>query len=209
MRIVIVDDHPVVLAGLKATLQGYDAAFRIVGEARDGMQVMATLAASPCELLITDFSMPTPGHGEDGLGMLKRIRATYPNVHIIVLSMIRSSDLLQHMLDLGVRGFVDKHSMMKDLCLAIEAVCSGRVYVADNIRKLLPQHVAASEVVTLSARESEIVRMFAFGLTVSEIGRQTGRSIKTVSQQKRDAMRKLGIESDKELFDHARFNGLL
>jgi len=209
MRIVIVDDHPVVLAGLKATLQGYDAGFRIVGEARDGMQVMAALAGSPCDLLITDFSMPTAGPGEDGLGMLKRIRATYPNVHIIVLSMVQSSALLQRMLDLGIRGLVDKHSMTKDLCLAIEAVRSGRVYVADNVRKRLPQQVEVGEAVTLSARESEIVRMFAFGLTVSEISRQTGRSVKTVSQQKRDAMRKLGIESDKELFDYARFNGMI
>ncbi|MET3650682.1 response regulator transcription factor [Dyella japonica] len=209
MRIVIVDDHPVVLVGLKATLHGYDAAFRIVGEARDGMQVMAALAGSPCDLLITDFSMPTAEPSEDGLGMLKRIRATYPNVHIIVLSMVQSGGLLQRMLDLGVRGLVDKHSMTKDLCLAIEAVRSGRIYVADNVRKRLPQQLDASEVVSLSARESEIVRMFSFGLTVSEISRRTGRSVKTVSQQKRDAMRKLGIESDKELFDYARFNGML
>jgi len=209
MRIVIADDHPVVLVGVKAILQGYDANFLVVGEARDGKQMMAILEMSPCDLLITDFSMPVEDASEDGLNMLKRVRATYPNVHIIVLSMIQSGALLQRMLDLGVRALIDKHSMAKDLCQAIEAARCGRIYVTDNVNKRLALQISTSEAATLSIRESEIVHLFAFGLTVSEISRRTGRSIKTISQQKRNAMGKLGIDSDKELFDYARYNGML
>jgi two-component system capsular synthesis response regulator RcsB len=209
MRIVIADDHPVVLAGLKATLLGYGSAFRIVGEARDGNELMGILAKEPCDAVVTDFSMPTAGPGEDGLELLQRLHTNYPGIQIIVLTMVRNAALLQAMLDLGVRGVVDKHSMTKDLCLAIEATRAGRIYVTENARKQLHRQHVANESIPLSDREGEVVRMFALGMTVSEIGRQTGRSVKTISQQKRDAMRKLGLVTDKELFDYARFNGML
>jgi two-component system capsular synthesis response regulator RcsB len=67
----------------------------------------------------------------------------------------------------------------------------------------------SDDALPISPREGEVIRFLAQGLTVSEVARRTGRSVKTISQQKRDAMRKLGLESDKQLFDYARSAGLV
>lgn len=210
MRIIISDDHPVVLMGLKAALQSYGDRFRIVGEARNGKELIQQLAQEPCDLLITDFSMPGDPPAEDGLAMLSRLRESYPQLPILVLTMLSNPALVQGMLATGVRGVVDKMSMTKELMLAIDVIRAGRTYLSERTRKQIENvSIAGEDAGTLSPREAEVVRFLAQGLTVSEIARRTERSVKTVSQQKRDAMRKLGLDGDKQLFEYARSSGLL
>ncbi|SFS00861.1 two component transcriptional regulator, LuxR family [Dyella sp. OK004] len=210
MRIIISDDHPVVLMGLKASLQSYGDRFRVVGEARNGKELIQLLAQESCDLLITDFSMPGDPPAEDGLAMLSRLRESYPQLPILVLTMLSNPALVQGMLATGVRGVVDKMSMTKELMLAIDVIRAGRTYLSERTRKQIESvSIAGEEVSTLSPREAEVVRFLAQGLTVSEIARRTERSVKTVSQQKRDAMRKLGLDGDKQLFEYARSSGLL
>ncbi|MFC4762856.1 response regulator [Dyella koreensis] len=210
MRIIISDDHPVVLMGLKAALQSYGDRFRIVGEARNGKELIQLLAQESCDLLITDFSMPGDPPAEDGLAMLSRLRESYPQLPILVLTMLSNPALVQGMLATGVRGVVDKMSMTKELMLAIDVIRAGRTYLSERTRKQIENvSIAGEDAGTLSPREAEVVRFLAQGLTVSEIARRTERSVKTVSQQKRDAMRKLGLDGDKQLFEYARSSGLL
>lgn len=208
MRIIISDDHPVVLTGLKTLLHAYADRFRVVGEANDGAELERVLMREPCDLLITDFSMPGPDPAEDGLPLLTRLRVNHPNLSILVLTMLINPALVQAMLATGIRGVVDKTAMTKELTLAIEVVLSGRVYLSSRIRRQLDA-TTGNDATSLSPREAEVVRFLALGLTVSEIARRIERSVKTVSQQKRDAMRKLGLEGDKQLYDYARSHGLL
>jgi two-component system capsular synthesis response regulator RcsB len=206
LRVIISDDHPVVLMGLKAALQGYGDRFRIVGEARSGKELFALLEREPCDLLITDFAMPGDNPDEDGLAMLARVREGWPQLPILVLTMLSNPALVQGMLATGVRGVVDKMAMTRELMLAIDMLKAGRVYLSERTRR---QIEGGDETSALSPREAEVVRFLAQGVTVSEIARRTGRSVKTISQQKRDAMRKLGLDGDKQLFDYARSNGLV
>lgn len=206
MRVIISDDHPVVLMGLKAALQSYGDRFRIVGEARSGKELFELLAREPCDLLITDFAMPSENPDEDGLAMLTRVREGLPRLPVLVLTMLSNPALVQSMLAAGVRGVVDKMAMTRELMLAIDMIKAGRVYLSERTRR---QIEGGEETGALSPREAEVVRFLAQGVTVSEIARRTERSVKTISQQKRDAMRKLGLESDKQLFDYARSSGLL
>jgi two-component system capsular synthesis response regulator RcsB len=112
------------------------------------------------------------------------------------------------MLAAGVRGVVDKMAGTKELMLAIDAIRAGRSYLSERTRRQIEGTTTPSdEQGPISPREAEIVRFLAEGLTVSEIARRTGRSVKTISQQKRDAMRKLGLDSDKQLFEYARSLG--
>lgn len=209
MRVIISDDHPVVLMGLKAALQSYGERFNIVGEASNGRELASLLSREPCDLLITDFSMPGDQPSEDGLSMLAGIRENYPKLSILVLTMLRNPALVQGMLAIGVGGVVDKMAMTRELILAIDVICAGRIYLSERMRKQIEETVIANnEPGSISPREAEVVRFLAQGLTVSEIARRTGRSVKTVSQQKRDAMRKLGLDGDKQLYDYARSNGL-
>ncbi|TCV97796.1 LuxR family two component transcriptional regulator [Luteibacter rhizovicinus] len=210
MRVIISDDHPVVLMGLKAALQSYGDKFRIVGEARNGQELVSLLSREPCDLLITDFSMPDDQLSEDGLSMLAGLRKSHPQLSILVLTMLSNPALVQGMLAVGVSGVVDKMAMTRELMLAIDVICAGRIYLSERTRKQIEEAVMVSdEPGSMSPREAEVVRFLAQGLTVSEIARRTGRSVKTVSQQKRDAMRKLGLDGDKQLYDYARSNGLL
>lgn len=207
MRIIIADDHPVVLMGLRLTLQAYSARFEIVCEAPNGMALMDCLASVPCDLLITDFAMSEDPESIDGIAMLQSIHGSYPNLPTIVLTMLNNPGLVQGMLAAGVKGVVDKMSLTKELTQAITAVTAGRIYLSEHTKKQLLEYNTSGRQ-TLSTREAEIVRMFAQGLTVTEIARRTGRSVRTISQQKRDAMRKLGLAGDKQLHEYAKTTGL-
>jgi two-component system capsular synthesis response regulator RcsB len=208
VRIIISDDHPVVLAGLKASLQAYGDRFTVVGEAYSGPELVSLVSRTPCDLLITDFSMPGSHPASDGLSMLRQLREASPQLPILVLTMLSNPGLVQGMLAAGVRGVVDKMAGTKELMLAIDAIRAGRTYLSERTRRQIEGTTTPTdEHGPISPREAEIVRFLAEGLTVSEIARRTGRSVKTISQQKRDAMRKLGLDSDKQLFEYARSLG--
>jgi two-component system, NarL family, captular synthesis response regulator RcsB len=214
MRVVICDDHPVVVMGVKALLAGYGESLQVVGEANGGQQLLELLAKQPCDLVITDFSMPGKSHQDDGLNMLRRLRAAWPGMSIIVLTMVRNPALLQNMLKLGVQGIVDKAGMMTELLQAMQAVSAGRSYVSARHRaevvgssgRVDAKRGAPPKV--LSAREAEVVRLYASGMSITQIAEATNRSVKTISKQKTDAMRKLGLESNHDLLEFARANGL-
>jgi len=214
LDIIIADDHPVVLMGLRALLEGQGGNFRVAGEAHGGKELLALLSERRCDLLITDFSMPDEQGADDGLLLLNRVRRGYPQLPIVVLTMLRNPALIRGMLTAGVPAVVDKASMTRELLLAMHAVSSGRSYLSGSLREgmtdtapVLPQR-GTTPAVALSAREAEIVRLYASGLTVTQIAEQVHRSVKTVSQQKNDAMRKLGLESNSQLYEYARRHGL-
>ena len=225
MQIIIANDHPVVLMGLKALLENQGSAFRLAGEAHGGRELLALLSERACDLLITDFSMPGEPDSDDGLLLLNRVRRAHPALPIVVLTMLRNPALIRGMLAVGVQAVVDKASMMKELLLAVHAVTAGRSYLSESLRADMLEQGAgggsasspvgsagstpSSGSVVLSAREAEIVRLYAGGLTITQIAEQVHRSVKTVSQQKNDAMRKLGLDSNSQLYEYARRNGLL
>jgi two-component system capsular synthesis response regulator RcsB len=210
VRIIISDDHPVVLKGLKTWLQDYGNRLEVVGEARNGAELMSLLGRVPCDLLITDFSMPSEDAEEDGLSLIHRLRESYPELPILVLTMLSNPALVQSMMAAGVQSVVDKMAMTKELMLAIDMARAGRTYLSIRMRQQIGSAARpGDDALPISPREGEVIRFLAQGLTVSEVARRTGRSVKTISQQKRDAMRKLGLDSDKQLFDYARSAGLL
>jgi two-component system capsular synthesis response regulator RcsB len=218
VRIVIADDHPVVLLGIKALLQEYGAGMQVVGEAGSSKELLALLTQCTCDLLITDYSMPDATGAEDGLAWLKRLRRGYPDLPVIVLTMIHNSALVRGMLGAGVNGVVGKAAMTRELLLAIRAVSAGRIYIGEHVRAAVaeagvpepgPEGATGADPSMLSRREAEIVRLYASGLSVTQIAERVHRSVKTVSQQKNDAMRKLGLVSNSQLYEYARVWGLL
>jgi two-component system capsular synthesis response regulator RcsB len=219
MQIIIADDHPVILMGLRALLKDQNDAFEVVGEAHEGGELLRVLAERPCDLLITDFSMPSEQASTDGLPLLKRLRRNYPVLPIIVLTMVHNQTLIRGMFAAGVQGVVEKAAFTSELLLAIHAVGNGRTYLSERLRADKATSVSSRtsapvgtdqpDGVALSSREAEIVRLYAGGLTVTQIAEKVHRSVKTVSQQKNDAMRKLGLASNSELYEYAKTYGLI
>lgn len=141
------------------------------------------------------------------MAMLQATHDSYPKLPTIVLTMLNNPGRVQGMLAAGIRGVVDKMSLTKELTQAITAVTAGRIYLSEHTKKQLLEYSAEGKQ-TLSTREAEVVRMFAQSLTVTEIAHRTNRSVRTISQQKRDAMRKLGLAGDKQLHEYAKTPGL-
>lgn len=207
LRVILADDHPVVRSGLRVLLETQADAV-VVAEAATPAALFDALARVPADLLLTDFIMPG-GDGADGLAMLARLRAHFPQLPVLVLTMAGNANVLQSILGTGVRGLLDKSDTLSELTLAIGTVARGRSYVGSGVRAVLqasPRTEAGS--LALSRRETEVLRLFASGMTVSEIARRLNRSVKTVSHQKIGAMAKLGLRSDLEIYAYARDNGL-
>jgi len=206
MRVVIADDHSVVRVGLRILINASRRCV-IVGEADSVDNLMNLLSSTPCELLITDFSMPG-GQQADGLKMLSTIQRHYPTLPIILVTMFTSVVTARAALAQGVMGIVAKTASATELPLAINAVQEGRRYLSKSLRTLLANTRDQFHESPLSAKEHEVVRMLASGMTVSEIAAHFNRSVSTISKQKKMAMLRLGISTDVDLFSYARDSGM-
>lgn len=211
LRIIIADDHPIFLIGLRAVLER-DEQVRIVGEANSPQALAALLQHCPCDVLVTDFMMPAEPQA-DGLRLIEHLRRHYPDLPIVVVTMLNNAGLFHSILELGVMGLLSKASLADELPDAIAQVRQQRPYVARTITQALALagQVGADRLHSqqqLSPRELEVIRLLAGGKTVGEIAAHLNRSKQTVSAQKVSAMRKLGLISDAALFIYVQEHGL-
>ncbi|MEM5330136.1 response regulator transcription factor [Paraburkholderia sp. JHI2823] len=211
IRVVVADDHPVILFGAEQALLNFPG-IQVVGRARQSTELVKVLQTVPCDVLVTDLAMPGGQYG-DGLPLIGYLRRNFPNIPIVVLTMLENAALLKRLGELGVIAVVHKSDDLSHIGLAVQHVSRNLEYMSPQVRIALDQFRAnsggKSEEVTLSKRELEVVRLFVSGMTIKEISEKLSRSIKTISTQKNTAMRKLGLDRDPELFQYAQSNGLL
>jgi two-component system capsular synthesis response regulator RcsB len=213
LRIILADDHPVVLMGAEMTLSLPSRPTNtIVATAQNADELIRYMECTPCDLLISDYSMPY-GRFPDGLALMGYLKRHFAHIPVIVMTMLRNPSLLQALLNTGVRGLFDKRSPMSELKRAVQIVSNGRLYLCPTFAGILdaqalPSNSAAAPLVSLSERELEVVRLFVQGLSGRQIAAQLNRSEKTISRQKRTAMDKLGLDHDGGLVEFARVSGL-
>ncbi|GGD59243.1 response regulator transcription factor [Pseudoxanthomonas indica] len=207
--ILLADDHPIVSDAVRQLLER-ESDLRILGVARSARELVDLAGRTSCDIVITDFSMPGVD-SVDGLPLIATLRRRWPHLGIIVLTMISNPGVLQSILDVGANALINKADAMSELALAIRVISRDQRYVSLATRELLARAVAgpATHTVALSPREAEVIRLFASGKTVTDIAKHFNRSVKTVSTQKLEAMAKLGLKSDLEIYSYARENGLL
>src|SRR5690606_42069214 len=130
----------------------------LVAEAGSPAPLVQALARSEVALLLTAFLMPG-GDGVDGLDMLSRLRAHWPRLPVVVLTMAGNPNVLQAILGTGVRGLLDKSDALPELSMAIAAVANGRSYIGSGVRNALDAHMRKDVGgVALSRRETEVLR---------------------------------------------------
>jgi two-component system, NarL family, captular synthesis response regulator RcsB len=211
IRIVIADDHPVILFGAEQALLKFPG-IQVVARARQSTELIKALLTTPCDVLVTDLAMPGGQFG-DGLPMIGYLRRNFPDIPIVVLTMLENAALLKRLAELGVIAVVHKSDDLGHIGLAVQQVSRGIEYMSPQVRGALESlrlnSSGKSDEVLLSRRELEVVRLFVSGMTIKEISEKLNRSIKTISTQKNTAMRKLGLDRDSELFQYAQSNGLL
>ncbi|MBX8514729.1 response regulator transcription factor [Pseudomonas cichorii] len=211
LRIILADDHPIFLIGLRVVIEQENAA-HVVAQACTPNELLLMLNNHECDVLVTDFMMPAERQN-DGLRLLQRIHRDFPQLPVIVVTTLSNPGLFQAMLALNVKGLLSKASVASELPAAIRSIRRQGVFIADSVHRVL---LKAGDHGTdrpkpleqLSPRELEVVRLLAAGNTVGEIATQLNRSKQTVSAQKVSAMRKLGLGNEAALFIYLQEHGL-
>ena len=207
IRVAVADDHPTMLAGMEYLLSTMpDVA--VVGMVADSTGLVELLGSTGCDVVVTDFSMPGGRYG-DGISLIGFLRRRFPMLRLVVLTGLESPAVLQSILAVGVDALVGKLDEPEHTQEAIRAAFERRPYRSPGIQRIVDAMPAPHAEGSLSKRETEVVRLLAEGLSVSEIGERVGRSRKTISAQKVAAMKKLGLQGDAELFRYALANGLI
>lgn len=202
LRLVVADDHPLVLAGLRDFLLG-DISVDVLAMASSSTELVDAIVAHQPDVAITDFSMPDDPTYGDGLNFISYLLRRFPDVKILVVTMLSNPVVLQSLYKAGVSGVVLKSEDMSKLGLALSTVRTGRVYKGDlptvpNVSESLEDDLLQQ----LSPRELEVVRHFIEGKSLKSVSEALNRSIKTVSNQKRSAMRKLNAKNDQDLISY-------
>jgi two-component system invasion response regulator UvrY len=207
IRILLVDDHPVVRQGIRTILmERLNGA--VVGEAANADAALRQVADGGWDIVIADISLP----GASGLDLIKDLQRLHPAVPTLVLSMHPAAQFARRALGAGAAGYLTKDSPPDELVAAIEDARRGRRYVGRDAGDVLLRW-AAKTVTTpheaLSDREYQVLRRLGSGHTVSDIARDLGLSVKTVSTYRTRVLEKLGMRTNAELMRYVIENGLL
>lgn len=204
LKVVIADDHPVVLLGLREVIQR-DERFILAGEALSSSQLVEQLSLHQPALVITDFNMPGDETYGDGLQLIEYLCEQFPAVKILVLTMVSNQLIISRLLEMGVAGVIAKSHIREEIGKALNALVNDRTYNAPAMPAtsvLSNVKVIDERFSTLSPREVEVLRLVVAGSSVGDIARQLERSVKTVSTQKVSAMRKLEVLNDHALITY-------
>lgn len=212
IRVLIVDDHAIVRAGIRLLLQA-EPDIEVVGEAGDGHEAIAQTEALQPDVVLMDVAMP----GVSGLEATREIKRRWPHVQVLGLTMHRSDDYFFRMLEAGASGYVLKGADPGDLITAVRAVHQGEVFLYPSMAKKLVtdymERVRAGEVAppyaNLTDREVEVLRLIAEGHTTAEIGELLNLSPHTVQSHRRAIMEKLNLHDRVELVKYAIRRGLI
>jgi DNA-binding NarL/FixJ family response regulator len=211
IRILVADDHHLVLAGLKALVRN-DPTIEVIGEAADGPSAIRLAGELEPDVIVLDLSMP----GINGVRVAQLLRVQLPRCRILVLSVHEDRAYLRHLLEIGVSGYVLKRSAPEGLIAAIRAVAAGGVYLDPAIAEMVigrgPQPGTARNVdysAALSARETEVLQLAAAGYTNKEVSSRLRVGVKTIETYKARAMEKLGLDTRAELVRYAIVKGWL
>ncbi len=208
IRIVLVDDHAVLRAGLTALLNA-EADMAVVGAAGDGAESLRVVSALQPDVILLDINMPTMG----GLEALPELRKVAPKGRILILTMHDDQTYLRQVLALGGSGYVLKQAADSELLTAIRTVYYGGTFLhpshAQALLTVPPEPTAGDDLSILSERELEVLKLVALGNSNKEIAEMLFLSVKTVETYKTRVMEKLDLKSRTALVRFALQHGLL
>jgi len=203
--VFIVDDHPLLRQGL-ALLINREQDLTVCGEAEEAQTAMREIAAKKPDILIVDISL----NGPDGLDLLKGLRALYPNLPVLILSMHDESIYAERALRARANGYIMKQEATEKVLVAVRRILNGDIYLSDRMaNKLLHQYVSGasadmnSRYSVLSDRELEVFRLIGEGRSTRQIAEKLHLSVKTVETYQAHIKEKLSLQSGRELVQHA------
>jgi len=202
-RVVLADDHGIVREGLKQLLAHSGAGFEVVGEARNGTEVMQRVRELDFDVLVLDMSMP----GRSGIELIKQVKAEKPKLRVLVLSMHEEHQYAVRAIRAGASGYLTKEAASSQLVAALGKVASGGAYISGAVAEQLalsnmPDNRGEPHE-ALSDREFQVFQLIAEGKSVADIAERLTLSVKTVSTHKANILQKMGLATTGELIRYA------
>jgi two-component system invasion response regulator UvrY len=209
IRILIVDDHAILRAGVREMLQDEED-LSVVGEAGSAEETLQLLNnGTEVDVVILDVTLP----GQSGIDLLKTLRRDRPDLQILVLSMHPERSFAVRLMRAGANGYVPKMIVPEELVRAVRAVGSGRRYITPIVAELLASEAASEEDGPLhnrlSERELQVFTRIARGVSPAVMANELGLSVKTVSTYRARILEKMGMRSNAEIAAYAVRNQLV
>lgn len=207
IKILIADDHKILLEGIVSLLQT-EASFDVAATAADGYAVMKLVHKNDYDVCLLDINMP----GLDGIEAAKLIKAAKPAIKIIMLTTYNDKEIISELIHTGVSGYLLKNSDRSELVEAITKVMSGRYYFSAEVEEIIMQGVGEkknTDVILLTDREIEIVKLLGKEYTNEKIATELHISYRTVETHRKNIMQKTQSHNLAGLLKHAYSKGLL
>ncbi len=204
-KVLIVDDHPIIRQGLSELINS-EPDLIVCGHAEDAPEALEQIKESAPDMVIVDISLKETS----GMELTKDIKAQYPNLPVLALSMHDEALYAERMLRAGAKGYIMKAEATENVITAIRKILSGQIYVSDKmaakmVRKLVggSPDVGASAIERLSDRELEVFRMIGQGFGTRQIAERLHLSIKTIETYREHIKEKLNLADASELLQYA------
>ncbi|AIZ65117.1 hypothetical protein PK28_08695 [Hymenobacter sp. DG25B] len=213
IRIFLVDDHTIVREGLRAVLST-EPSVEVVGEANNGEELLAQLPHIPTDVVLLDMNMPVL----DGLETTTRLREEFPEIRILILSMISHERSIGQLLEAGAQGYVLKNADRGEIIVAIHTVAAGKQFLCSEVglamlRKVLTLETSSPEVEKkpggLSFREREVLQLIAEGMTTNEIAEKLFTSRRTIETHRQNLIEKTKVKNTAALIRYAMEQGII
>ncbi|WP_137939502.1 response regulator transcription factor [Chitinivorax sp. B] len=200
VRLMLVDDHPLVRDGLRARLAAVPQ-FELVGEAGGGAEALNLAAIHKPDLMLVDISMKDM----NGIRLTELLRERCPNVKVLILSMYDNHEYVTSAMRAGAKGYVLKDAGSQEIIAAIDAVAAGGSYYSATVASALVAPKPASD--SLTDREREVLMLLAQGLSNKAVAQQLDISVRTAEAHRLSLRRKLGIDTAAGLVKYAMAQG--
>jgi DNA-binding NarL/FixJ family response regulator len=214
IRIFLVDDHTIVRDGIRLLLAS-EPSLHVVGEASHGQELLDRLPTTPADVVLLDINMPVL----DGLATTLRLREEFPEVRVLVLSMLSHERYIGQLFDAGAHGYVLKSADKGEIVVAIQSVFNGKQFLCSDLGLTMLRRVLTKAPDTeepeikkpgqLTRRETEILRLLADGLTTSEMAEKLFTSKRTIETHRQNILEKTRTKNTASLIKLAMTQGLL
>jgi len=212
IKVIIVDDHQIIIDGLKSLLAGHEN-IQVIGTAGNGIEALKELEEKKCHVIIMDIKMPEM----NGIEATSAIKKKYPDVNIVALTTYGEKKLIQEIIKAGALGYILKNTGKQELDAAIIAVANGQKYYSNEVAMKLLDADQGSKVTVykgdfeeaevLTQREIDVLRLIANEHTTAEIGEKLFISVNTVETHRKHLIQKLNVKNVAGLVKYAIQNG--
>ena len=202
IKVMLVDDHPVVRQGIRLILSA-NGEIDVIAEAANATEAVQKVRNQALDLVVLDLNLPD----QNGFWVLAELQRSHPTLPVLVLSIQPEEHMAVRALKAGARGFLNKESAPEELAKAVRTVADGKRYISPRLAEWLAVDVSGHRESLpherLSDREYQVMCLLASGRSISEIAAQLNRSANTISTYRTRIMQKMAIENNAGLTEYA------